>query len=141
MRAVDVAMLNELVVAVLGEDGPRPTRNEQTWLVKACGGMIGPLMPMLNIWYDQRGQPGDWRVLAQAHAVGPVSLQETGTMQIVVPRDDLEVAESDAPQLHGDTSAEQREKPELATFEVTAVLWWMMGLMVIGIPIYWLMQR
>ncbi|MFN5059244.1 MAG: hypothetical protein ACK5GU_04915 [Chloroflexota bacterium] len=141
MRAVDVAMLNELVVAVLGEDGPRPTRNEQTWLVKACGGLIGPLMLMLNIWYAQRGQPGDWRVLAQAHAVAPASLQETGTMPIVVPRDDFEVAESDAPVLHGDTASDQRETPVMQEFEVPAILWWMMGLMAIGVAVYWLMQR
>lgn len=140
MRAVDVAMLNELVVAVLGEDGPRPTRNEQTWLVKACGGMIGPLMPMLNIWYAQRGQPGDWRVHAQVHAVAPVSLQETGTMHIVVARDDLEMAESDAPLLHGDTQGDTRNPSVMPTFEVPAVLWWMMGIMAVGVVVYWWMQ-
>jgi hypothetical protein len=139
MRAVDVAMLNELVVAVLGEDGPRPTRNDQTWLVKACGGLIAPLMLMLNIWYAQRGQPGDWRVLAQVHAVASVSLQETGTMQIVVPRDDLDVAESDAPILHGDKTSNEREVSVMPTFEVPAMLWWMVVLMAIGIVVYWLM--
>lgn len=140
MRTVDVAMLNELVVAVLGEDGPRPTRSEQTWLVKACGGLIAPLIVMLNIWYAQRGQPGDWRVLAQVHAVAPVSFQETGTMQIVVPRDDLEVAESDVPVLQGDTADDEREMPVMSTFEVPAILWWMMALMVIGVAVYWWMQ-
>lgn len=138
MRAVDVAMLNELVVAVLGEDGPRPTRNDQTWLVKACGGLIAPLMLMLNIWYAQRGQPGDWRMLAQAHAVASVSLQETGTLPIMVPRDDLDVAESDAPILHGDKTSNEREVSVMPTFEVPAILWWMVVLMAIGIVVYWL---
>lgn len=62
MHRVDGAMLDDVVSAQLGDDGPRVARPDHIWMLQHSRGHIGVLMAYLRAWYQARAVPGrDWR--------------------------------------------------------------------------------
>ena len=62
MHRVDGAMLDDVVSAQLGDDGPRLARPDHIWMLQHSRGHIGVLMAYLRAWYQACAVPGrDWR--------------------------------------------------------------------------------
>jgi hypothetical protein len=138
MHRVDGAMLDDVVSAQLGDDGPRLSRPDHTWMLQHSRGHIGVLMAYLRAWQQARTVPGrDWR--AQVAQI-PVSDDALAAPQIATAlasewyvSDDA----TDVPTTPPSTSEMVRTPPAVEVFEVPGILWVIAGLCVLVLVWMW----
>lgn len=124
IQRVDGPMLDDIVSAQLGDDGPRLSRADHTWMLQHSQGHIGVLMACLRAWYRAYPTPGQaWRATVS---------RQSGDATVLAPPDSAAalasewyVSDADTAQLP--VTADAQSAPygtsPAVVFEVPGILW------------------
>jgi len=136
LRPIDGATVNELVMAALGEEGPRLTRNDQEWVMRQSQGHMATTVALLARWH-QAGYGPTWRD----------GLPTTGGVQPAWPTaatartdvNEYELVEVGDGVVSVPPSDQQEHRTPVAPvyFEVPRVLWWLAVLLLVVLVWWW----
>ncbi|MFM7679299.1 MAG: hypothetical protein ACKO83_10685 [Roseiflexaceae bacterium] len=128
MHRVDGAMLDDIVSAQLGDDAPRLSRPDHTWMLQHSRGHIGVLMAYLRAWQQARAVPGrDWRAQVAQIPVSDEALASPQIATVLASEWYLSDDATDAPTPPPATSDVALTPQPVVAFEVPGILWVIAG--------------
>jgi len=137
LRPIDGATVNELVVAALGEDGPRLPRNDQEWIMRQSQGHMATAVALLAQWH-QAGHVPTWRanmtITSGSQPAWPTAATPSTDM---LEREVVDVVDGTGVVPPTD-SAQDGVPVAPVQFVVPPVLWWIAVCLLVGLVWWWL---